>query len=256
MVRSAISGDLSEPSGSPARDCNRGRYLTQLQAELGGELVLGEGADRLLGDLAVLEAGYGRDARYAVVHRGRRVVVHVELEEAHVVALLGHLLEDRGDTPARHAPRRPEVHYDRRLRLENVALECRVSYLGNRHTFQTSVPRTLYSKCRYSSTPDGPFFGGRGATPGSPRSCERGGLSARTRRAPRPGGPRRGRRLELLRSRRRTRPPGARRGLARGSGAAARPEAPRGRHRRSRWSRGPPLWGPGRRRWLRPRSGR
>src|SRR5829696_1550153 len=149
MVRGAISGDLSEPPGSPVRDCNRGRYLTQLQAELGGELVFGEGADRLLGDLAALEAGDGRDARYAVVHRGRGVVVHVELEKAHVFPLLGHLLEDRGDAPARHAPWRPEVYYHRLLRSENVALERRIGYFGNRHNHTTSVAHK-----RWTSDPD------------------------------------------------------------------------------------------------------
>src|SRR5918997_7086457 len=106
---------LSGSPELPARDCNSGRYLMQLQPELRGELVLGEGADRLLGDLTILEAGDGRDARYAVVHGGGGVVIHVELYEPHVVPILGHLLEDRGDAPARHAPRRPEIHYDRLL---------------------------------------------------------------------------------------------------------------------------------------------
>src|SRR5215212_1178752 len=150
-------GDSSEQPGPRARDCNRGRYLTQLQAELGGELVLGEGAYRLLGDLAALEAGYGRDARDAVVHRGRGIVVHVELEEAHVVPLLGPLLEDRGDAPAWYAPRRPEVHYHRLLRPENVALERRVGYFGNRHNLTTSVAFTSDFRPGYSSTRDPEF---------------------------------------------------------------------------------------------------
>src|SRR3712207_622801 len=116
-----------------ARDCKPTSYLVQLQAELLRELVSWQGADGLLGNLAILEAGDGGDAGYAVVHSGSWVVVNVELDEAHVVALLGHLLEDRGDTPARHAPRRPEVHYSRLLRLQNVALERRVRYLSYRH---------------------------------------------------------------------------------------------------------------------------
>src|SRR5215211_962845 len=143
--------------GLPARDCNRERYLVQLQTELRGELVSGEGADRLLGNLAALEAGDGRDARYAVVHRGRGVVVHVELDEPHVVPLLGHLLEDRGDTPARHAPRRPEVHYDRLLRLQNVVLERRIRYLGNRHGQNLRLSNVFVLRPRYSSTPGVPF---------------------------------------------------------------------------------------------------
>src|SRR5687767_13024333 len=95
--RSAEPRDSFGLPGVPARDCNSRRYLVQLQPELCGELVLWEGADRLLGDLATLEAGDRRDARYGVVHRGGGVVVHVELDEPHVVPHLGPLLEDRGD---------------------------------------------------------------------------------------------------------------------------------------------------------------
>src|SRR3712207_5207374 len=79
---------LALPTKVPARDCNCESYLTQLQAEPGGELVLGEGADRLLGHLAILEAGDGRDARYAVVHGGGGGGVDVEVDEPHGGALL------------------------------------------------------------------------------------------------------------------------------------------------------------------------
>src|SRR3712207_7023193 len=51
------------------------------------ELVFGEGADRLLGDLTALEAGDGRDTCYAVVHRGSGVVVHIERSEEHTSEL-------------------------------------------------------------------------------------------------------------------------------------------------------------------------
>src|SRR5215203_7331868 len=119
-----------------ARDCNRECCFSQLQAELSRKLVLRQGSNRLLGDLPLLEAGDGRDARDAVVHRSRRIVVHVDLDERHVLARLGHLLEDRGDAPARHAPRRPEIYYNRPLRPQNVALESRVRYFGYCHSLE------------------------------------------------------------------------------------------------------------------------
>src|SRR5215212_8404277 len=118
------------------RDCNRECCYSQLQAELCRQLVLRQRSYRLLGNLPLLEAGDGRDARDAVVHRRLRVVVHVDLDERHVLARLGHLLEDRGDAPARHAPRRPEIYYNRPLRPQNVALESRVRYFGYCHSLE------------------------------------------------------------------------------------------------------------------------
>src|ERR687889_1008851 len=122
--------------GLRARDCNREGCSSQLQAELCRELVLRQGSYRLLGDLPLLEAGDGRDARDAVVHRGLGVVVNVDLDERYVLARLGHLLEDRGDTPARYAPGRPEVHYYRPLRPQNVTLESRIRNFGYRHALE------------------------------------------------------------------------------------------------------------------------
>src|SRR5919107_1200045 len=125
-----LEGDLR------ARDCNREGCSSQLQAELCRELVLRQGSHLLLGDLSLLEAGDGRDARDAVVHRGLRVIVNVDLDERDVLARLGHLLQDRGDTPARYAPGRPEVHYNRPLRPQNVALESRIRNFGYRHALE------------------------------------------------------------------------------------------------------------------------
>src|SRR5215212_8026795 len=88
----------------------------------------------------------GRNARNAVVHRCLRVVVHVDLDEIHILASLGHLLEDRGDTPARHTPRRPEIYYDRPIRPQDVALKSRVRYFGNCHYL--GPPYSLGSKVR------------------------------------------------------------------------------------------------------------
>src|SRR5215213_5885797 len=141
-----------------ARDCNRECCFSQLQAELCRELVLRQGSYRLLGDLPLFEAGDGRDARDAVVHRCGRIVVHVDLDERHVLARLGHLLEDWGDAPARHAPRRPEIYYNRPLRPQNVALESRVRYFGYCHSLEPPYSLEVIF-AEHSSTRAGGFPG-------------------------------------------------------------------------------------------------
>ena len=93
----------------------------------------------------------GRDAGDAVVHRGGGVVVYVDLDEPHVVTRLGHLFQDRGDPPARHAPGSPEIHDYRPLRAQNVALESRVRYFGYRHALEPPlVSRVVFAE--HSST--------------------------------------------------------------------------------------------------------
>src|SRR5215207_8829267 len=124
------------PRSLCARDCNRECCFSQLQAELCRELVLRQCSYGLLGNLPLLESGDGRYARDAVVHRRGRIIVHVDLDERHVLARLGHLFEDRGDPPARHAPRRPEIHYYRPVRPQHVALESSVRYLGYCHDLE------------------------------------------------------------------------------------------------------------------------
>src|SRR5215212_211330 len=143
---SARGPGISSSRSLCARDCNRECCSWQLQAELGRQLVLRQGSNRLLGDLPLFETGDGRDARDAVVHRCLRVVVHVDLDESHVLARIGHLFEDRGYPPARHAPRRPEIYYDRPIRPQDVALERRVRYFGNCHYL--GPPYSLGSKVR------------------------------------------------------------------------------------------------------------
>src|SRR5215210_906143 len=139
------------PRDSCARDCNRESCYSQLQAELCRQLVLRQGSYRLLGDLPFLETGDGRNARDAVVHRCLRVVVYVDLDESNVLARLGHLFEDRGYPPARHAPRRPEIYYDRPLRSQNVALESRVRYFGYCHYLEPPYSLEVIS-AEHSST--------------------------------------------------------------------------------------------------------
>src|SRR5919112_5526411 len=141
-----LPGSYPAPRSLCARDCNRRSCFSQLQAELRRELVLRQGSYGLLGDLSLLEAGDGRNARDAVVHRRGRIIVHVDLDERYVLARLGHLFEDRGDPPARHAPRRPEIHYNWPLRLQNVALESRVRYFGYCH--DPEPPCSLGSELR------------------------------------------------------------------------------------------------------------
>src|SRR5215211_9350642 len=115
-------------------------------------MVLRQSSYRLLGNLPLFETGDGRNARDAVVHRCLRVVVHFVLDERNVLARLGHLFEDRGYPPAWHAPRRPEIHYYRPLRPQNVALESRVRYFGYCHALEPPLSVEV-NFAEHSSTP-------------------------------------------------------------------------------------------------------
>src|ERR1700712_3382528 len=71
---------------------------------------LGTRADDRLHDLAAEVDVHRRDAGDAVLHRGLRVLVDVELEDGELVAVLdGELFENRCDLAARTAPLGPEV---------------------------------------------------------------------------------------------------------------------------------------------------
>ena len=54
-------------------------------------------------------------------------------QTAEIVAVLAHLVQDRGDAPTGHAPRRPEIYYDRLLRPQDLVLERGVRDIGDRH---------------------------------------------------------------------------------------------------------------------------
>ena len=98
------------------------------------QLLLRRGADLARGELAVLEQHQRRDRHDAVLRRGARVLVDVELDDLDLVAhRAGDLLERRRDHAARAAPLGPEVDHDRAGRLEHLGLESRVGNLANGH---------------------------------------------------------------------------------------------------------------------------
>src|ERR1700751_2931381 len=88
----------SERSGSGSRHRGGGRDLLL-------ELLFGRGADLARGELAVLEQHQGRDRHDAVLLRGRRALVDVELDDLHLaVERTGDLLERGRDHLAGAAP--------------------------------------------------------------------------------------------------------------------------------------------------------
>src|SRR5579883_511264 len=99
------------------------------------ELLLGRGADLARGELAVLEQHQRRDRHDAVLLRGRRALVDVELDDLDLaVERAGRDLFERGrDHLARAAPFGPEVDHHRLFRLEHLGLEIRVGNLANSH---------------------------------------------------------------------------------------------------------------------------
>src|SRR5579859_1356141 len=88
------------------------------------ELLFRHVADDPLDQLAAAEDPQRRDAHDAVARCDRAVLVHVQLAHAQLTLVLaGQVLDDRGDHLARSAPRRPEVHEDRDLRLQYIRVE-------------------------------------------------------------------------------------------------------------------------------------
>src|SRR5829696_5583064 len=117
------SGRLPGTAGSvrPARLSGFGEAV---QLEGGLDHLLGERADDGLGLLARLEERYGRDAGDPEVAGERRLGVHIDLRDLHRTFVLGgDLGHDRGDLPARPAPRRPEVYQDRDLGVQDFFFE-------------------------------------------------------------------------------------------------------------------------------------
>src|SRR5579884_25903 len=88
------------------------------------ELLLRHVADDPLDQLSAPEDPERRDAHDAVPGGDGAVLVDVDLRDLEPpLVLLGELLDDRGDHPARTAPRRPEVHQHRGRRLEHLRVE-------------------------------------------------------------------------------------------------------------------------------------
>src|SRR5690606_16919784 len=82
------------------------------------------GADDLLDDLAVLVDVHRRDLQDAGLTGNLGVLVDVELDDLQLVAVLvGDLLEDGRDLPARAAPLGPEVDQNGLVALEDLGLE-------------------------------------------------------------------------------------------------------------------------------------
>src|SRR5262249_25868323 len=75
-----------------------------------GETILGIGATKRSGDLAILEQDQGRDGAHVIGARRARVLVNVELLDAHLaVELFGDLFQSWRNLPAWAAPLCPEV---------------------------------------------------------------------------------------------------------------------------------------------------
>src|SRR5215203_3612478 len=117
------SGRLPGTAGSvrPARLSGFGEAV---ELEGGLDHLFGERADDGLGLLARLEERYGRDAGDPEVAGERRLGVHIDLRNLHrSIVLGGDLVHDRGNLPARPAPRRPEVNQYGDLGIQNFVLE-------------------------------------------------------------------------------------------------------------------------------------
>src|SRR6185437_3156847 len=84
-------------------------------------------AHDLLGHLAALEQQQSRNPADSVPHRRGGIRVHVHLHHLQLaVVVRGHLIHYWRQRAARAAPRRPEVHQNRLLRLQYFLLKVRI----------------------------------------------------------------------------------------------------------------------------------
>src|SRR5258705_12522290 len=122
---------------SPRRSRSAGQVLQPLQ-----DLALRHGADQPILLRAVLEEQELRDRLDPEARRERRMLVHVDLADRHLVAQLARdLLEHGPDNPAGPAPRRPEVDHHRPLARDH-AIERRVRHFHS-HRHQPPALETL-----------------------------------------------------------------------------------------------------------------
>src|SRR5262249_35195339 len=106
-----------------------------------------------------LEDHQRRDRLDAVLGRGLRILIDVELDDLHLaVERARDLLEGRRDHPAGAAPFGPEVHHDRAGRLQHLGFESGVRNLAHGHgkipRWSATAPRMgdrTYERTRQAS---------------------------------------------------------------------------------------------------------
>src|SRR5438552_3237769 len=98
------------------------------------ELLLRRRADLTRGHLAGLENHQRRDRLNAVLRRGLRIFIHVELDDLHLaVERARDLLERWRDHATGPAPLGPKIDHDRFGRLQHLGFECGVRNFANGH---------------------------------------------------------------------------------------------------------------------------
>src|SRR5262249_9044719 len=98
------------------------------------QLLLRRRANLARGHLAVLENHQRRDRLDAVLGRGLRVLIDVELDDLDLaVERARDLFERRRDHAAGTAPFGPKIHNDRAGRLQHLGFESGVRNLANGH---------------------------------------------------------------------------------------------------------------------------
>src|ERR671939_627575 len=112
MARARVFGKtLLAPRWGPRKASGAGRAAADVLVNHARDGLLRGRPDHALLLLAVLEEDQRRDTLDAVALRDRRVVVHVELDDARALrVLLGHRVHGRREHTARRAPGRPEVY--------------------------------------------------------------------------------------------------------------------------------------------------
>src|SRR5687767_12204355 len=105
------------------------RALRERRLELCFEAALRPRTDDALRLRAILEEDQRRDRKHVELRRRLLVVVDVQRDDADIVALVRHLLENRVDHSARTAPRRPEVDEHGFTGVQNIVLKVGVGYV-------------------------------------------------------------------------------------------------------------------------------
>src|SRR5471030_715685 len=145
-------------AGFPASRQNFGlSFKLQVAVQKRGQLRLGQCADLLRGNCAVLEQDERGNAAHSKLHRCRLMLVHIDLRDLEAVAvILGHFVEDRSNHLARAAPFRPEVEQDGFIRFRDILVKGCVADMFDRfaHYVNTSMNSRPAFECspRYTKT--------------------------------------------------------------------------------------------------------
>lgn len=123
--------------------------LLEIVVNKAHEFIFGEQSYLGSLDLPLMEKNQGGDASHTKPGWGCGIAVDIDFGDLQaILELCGDVLKDWGDGLAWAAPLGPEIHKDRKIRLDDVFLEGMIGYLGN--AAHALKPHAGIEWCHYS----------------------------------------------------------------------------------------------------------